>query len=50
MPVPVVKKATGGYLVLAETPAADVGVALYAQMSAAEQKPDLDRQVAWLID
>jgi putative resolvase len=48
MPVPVVKTATGRYLVLAETPAAGAGIALYARVSSADQKPDLDRQVARL--
>jgi len=37
MPVPVVKTATGRYLVLTETPAAGAGIALYARVSSADQ-------------
>ena len=48
MPVPVTKTPTGRYLVLADTTAPSTGVALYARVSSADQKPDLDRQVARL--
>jgi putative resolvase len=47
MPVPVVKTATGRYLVLTESAPAG-GAALYARVSLAEEKLDLDRQVARL--
>jgi putative resolvase len=48
MPVPVVKTATGRYLVLSETAPRAGGAAVYARVSSADQKPDLDRQVARL--
>lgn len=48
MPVPVVKTPTGRYLVLTDTPAVSAGVVLYVRVSSADQKPDLDRQVARL--
>lgn len=45
MPVPVVKTATGRYLVLAENAPADVGRAVaYCRVSSADQKADLERQ------
>lgn len=50
MPVPVVKTATGRYLVFTESAPAGAGVALYARVSSAEEKPDLDRQVARLTE
>lgn len=50
MPVPVVKTATGRYLVLTESAPAGSGAALYARVSSADQKPDLDRQVARLTE
>lgn len=50
MPVPVVKTPTGRYLVVAESAPSGAGVALYARVSSADQKPDLDRQVARLTE
>lgn len=50
MPVPVVKTPTGRYLVLMGNVSAGGGVALYARVSSADQKPDLDRQVARLTE
>ena len=50
MPVPVVKTATGRYLVLTENAPSGAGAALYARVSSADQKPDLDRQVARLTE
>jgi putative resolvase len=50
MPVPVVKTATGRYLVLTGSAPAGGGAALYARVSSADQKPDLDRQVARLTE
>lgn len=45
MPVPVVKTATGRYLVLAENAPADTSRAVaYCRVSSAEQKADLERQ------
>lgn len=48
MPVPVVKTPTGRYLVLTEGERSAGGAALYARVSSADHKPDLDRQVARL--
>jgi predicted site-specific integrase-resolvase len=48
MPVPVVKTPTGRYFVLVQAPAVAAGVAVYARVSSAVQRPDLDRQVARL--
>lgn len=50
MPVPVVKTPTGRYLVLAGGDRPGGVVALYARVSSAGQKPDLDRQVARLTE
>jgi putative resolvase len=50
MPVPVVKAPTGRHLVLMGNVPAGGGVALYARVSSADQKPDLDRQVARLTE
>ncbi|MEU9837527.1 IS607 family transposase [Streptosporangium sp. NPDC048047] len=50
MPVPVVKTATGRYLVLTGGDRAGSAVALYARVSSFDQKPDLDRQVARLTE
>ena len=50
MPVPVVKTATGRYLVLTESAPAGGGAALYARVCSADQGPDLDRQVARLTE
>lgn len=50
MPVPVVKTATGRYLVLAKNDRSAGGAVLYARVSSADQKPDLDRQVARLTE
>jgi putative resolvase len=50
MPVPVVKTATGRYLVLTQGEQSAGGAALYARVSSADQKPDLDRQVARLAE
>ncbi len=45
MPVPVVKTATGRYLVLAENAPVDTGRAVaYCRVSSADQKADLERQ------
>ena len=45
MPVPVVKTATGRYLVLAENTPVDTGRAVaYCRVSSADQKADLERQ------
>ena len=44
MPVPVVKTATGRYLVLAESTPADGRTVAYCRVSSADQKPDLERQ------
>jgi len=44
MPVPVVKTATGRYLVLAESASGDGRTVAYCRVSSAEQKPDLGRQ------
>lgn len=50
MPVPVVKTPTGRYLVLTESAHPGAGVAVYARVSSADQKADLDRQVARLTE
>ncbi len=48
LPVPAEQLATGTIIVHAETADAEGGVALYARVSSADQKPDLDRQLARL--
>ena len=49
MPVPVEQMPTGTVIVHAEAPKA-TGVALYARVSSADQKNDLDRQLARLTE
>ncbi len=44
MPVPVVKTATGRYLVLAGSAPDDGRTVAYCRVSSADQKPDLQRQ------
>jgi putative resolvase len=44
MPVPVVKTATGRYLVLAESVPTDGRTVAYCRVSSADQKPDLERR------
>jgi len=43
MPVPVVRTATGRYLVLTENAPAGAGAALYARVSSADQEPATGR-------
>ena len=50
MPVPVVKTATGRYLVLTQGEQSTGGAALYARVASAGQKPDPDRQTARLAE
>lgn len=45
MPAPIVKTATGQYLVLEQTPQDNSLTVVYCRVSSADQKPDLERQV-----
>ena len=49
MPVPVVKTPSGSWLVLEPKPASNGRVVAYCRVSSADQKPDLDRQVARVV-
>ncbi len=50
LPLPSTQLPTGTILVHPEAPAAATGVALYARVSSADQKSDLDRQTARLVE
>ena len=49
MPVPVVKTPSGSWLVLEPEPASNGRVVAYCRVSCADQEPDLDRQVARVV-
>ena len=49
MPVPVVKTPSGSWLVLESEAAPDGRVVAYCRVSSADQKPDLERQVARVV-
>ena len=49
MPVPVVKTPSGSWLVLEPKPASNGRVVAYCRVSSADQEPDLDRQVARVV-
>lgn len=49
MPVPVVKTATGRYLVLEQSPERDGRTVAYCRVSSADQKTDLERQAGRVV-
>ena len=49
MPVPVVKTATGRYLILEQTPEGDGRTVAYCRVSSADQKADLERQAGRVV-
>ena len=49
MPVPVVKTATGRYLVLEPAPVQERRTVAYCRVSSADQKPDLERQAGRVV-
>ena len=49
MPVPVVQTSSGTWLVAEPEPVAEGRVVAYCRVSSADQKPDLDREVARVV-
>lgn len=49
MPVPVVKTATGRYLVLEPASSEERRTVVYCRVSSADQKPDLERQAGRVV-
>src|SRR5664279_1783446 len=50
LPIPAEQLPTGTIIVHPMTTESEGGVAIYARVSGADQKSDLDRQIAWLSE